>query len=92
VLKNVLKWRAFGPASVHSSTPNQVYQEKTPTKSIKSRAIKGKKKSPWRVLTGSPVFQKKKLKAKYRNNNFKEMVHNPNSSSSDKNDDTDCCK
>jgi hypothetical protein len=26
------------------------------------------------------------------NNNFKEMVHNPNSSNADKNYDSDCCK
>jgi hypothetical protein len=92
VLKNVLKWHAFSPASVHSSTPSRISQEKMPTKITKSRAIKGKEKSPWRVLTSSPVIQKKKLTAKHRKNKFKKMVHNPNSSNSNKNDDTDCCK
>jgi hypothetical protein len=59
---------------------------------IRRRAIRGKKKSPWRVLTGSPVIQEKKLKARHRKNNFKKTAHNPNSSNSDKNDDSDCCK
>jgi hypothetical protein len=44
------------------------------------------------VLTSSPFIQGKKQKAKCLKNNFKEMVHNPNSSNSDKNDDIDCCK
>jgi predicted YcjX-like family ATPase len=57
---------AFTLASVHSSTPSRVSQGKTPTKIIKSRAIKGKEKSPWRVPSSSPVVQKKKLKAKHR--------------------------
>jgi hypothetical protein len=48
----------------------------------------GKEKSPWRVPNSSPVTQKKKLKAKHRKNNSKKMVHNPNSSNSDKNHDT----
>jgi hypothetical protein len=69
VLKNVLKWYAFTAASVHSSKPIQVSQQKTPTKVIKGRATKGKEKSPWRVLTSSPVIQKMTLKAKHRNKN-----------------------
>jgi hypothetical protein len=56
------------------------------------RAIRGKEKSPWRVLNSSPVIQKKKLKDKHRKNNFKKIVHNQNSNNSDKNDDSDCCK
>jgi hypothetical protein len=88
----VLKWPAFTPTPVHSSIPSRVSQGKTPTKIIRSRAVKGKEKSPWRVLTSSPVIGKKKLNAKHRKNNFKKMVHDPNSSSSDKNYDTDCCK
>jgi hypothetical protein len=59
---------------------------------MKLGANKGKDKSPWRVFTGLPVIQKKELKAKHVKNNFKKMVHNPNSSNSDKNDDSDCCK
>jgi hypothetical protein len=92
MLKNILKWHAFTLASVCSSTSSRVSQGKTPTKTIKRMAIKGKEKSPWRVLTGSPIIQKKKIKAKHGNNNFKKMVHNPNLSNSDKNDDSDCCK
>ena len=41
------------------------------------------------VLASSPVIQKTKLKAKHMKNSFKRMVHNPNSSNSDKNDDSD---
>jgi hypothetical protein len=57
----------------------------------------GKEKSLWRVLTSSPITQKKKLKARrmknnFRKNNFKKMVHNPKARNSDKNDDNDCCK
>jgi hypothetical protein len=59
---------------------------------MKLRTLKGKEKSPWRVLTGSPVIQKRKLKAKHRKNNFEEMVHNPNSSNSDKSNESYCCK
>jgi hypothetical protein len=92
VLKNVLKWHVFTPASVHSSAPSRVSQEKTPTRIIKHRAIKVKEKSPWRVLSSSPIIGKKNLKARHRKNNFKKMVHNPNSSNSGKNDDSDCCK
>jgi hypothetical protein len=92
VLKNILKCHAFTPAFVHSSAPSQVSQGKTPTKTIKSRAIKGEEKSPWRVLSSSPVVQEKKPKARLRKKNFKKMVHNPNSSNFGKNDDTDCCK
>jgi hypothetical protein len=44
------------------------------------------------VLTSLPIIQKKKLKAKYMKNNFKKMVHNPNSINSDKNYDSDCCR
>jgi hypothetical protein len=44
------------------------------------------------VPTSSPIIHKKKLKAKCKRNNFKKIVHNPNSSNSDKNDDSDCCK
>jgi hypothetical protein len=66
---------------------SRVSQGKTPTKIIKNRTIKGEK-SPWRVPNSFPVIQKKKLKAKHGKNNFKKMVHNPNSSNSDKNDDT----
>jgi hypothetical protein len=40
------------------------------------------------VLTSLPIIQEKKLKAKHMENNFKKMVHNPNSS----NCDSDCCK
>jgi hypothetical protein len=68
------------------------FSGKMPTKIIKSRAIKRKGKSPWRVPSSSPVIQKKKLKAKHRKNNLKKMVHNPKPSNSDKNDDTNCCK
>jgi hypothetical protein len=89
VLKNVVKWHAFIPASVHSSTPIQVSQEKMPTKVIKCGAIKGKK-SPCSVLTSSPVIQKKKLKANHRKYNFKKTAHNPNSSNSDQNNDSEC--
>jgi hypothetical protein len=64
MLNNILKWHAFTPGSIHSSTTIQVSQGKTPTKIIKCKAIKGKEKSPWRVLTSSPIIQKKKLKAK----------------------------
>jgi hypothetical protein len=92
MLKNILEWHAFTPASIHSSTPSQLSQGKMPTKIIKSRAIKVKQKSPWRVSNSLPIIRKKKLKAKHRNNNFKKIVHNQNSSNSDKNDDTDCCK
>jgi hypothetical protein len=84
VLNEALKWHAFTLASVHSSTPSRVSQGETPTKIIKLRAVKGKEKSSWRVLTSSPVTQKRKLEAKHRKNNFKKMVHNPNSSNSDK--------
>jgi hypothetical protein len=44
------------------------------------------------LLVRSPIIQKKKLIANDRKNNFKKMVHNPNSSNSDKTDDSDCCK
>jgi hypothetical protein len=44
------------------------------------------------VLTSSPIIQKKKLKAKHVKNNFKKMVQNLNSSSSDNNDHSGCCK
>jgi hypothetical protein len=55
---------------------------------------------PWRVtrslhgevLTSSPVIHKMKLKAKHMKNNFKKMVHNPNSSNSDRYYDSDWCK
>jgi hypothetical protein len=57
-----LKWHAFTPASVHSPTPTQVSQRKTPTKIINRTAVKGKEKCPRRVLTGSPIIQKKTLK------------------------------
>jgi hypothetical protein len=92
VLKNVLKWHTFTPASVHPSTPTQVSQEKRPTKThgivpsikiIKLRAIRVTRSLQVEVLTSSPIIQK---------NSFKKMVHNPNSSNSDKNDDSDCCK
>jgi hypothetical protein len=63
VLKNVLKWRAFTPAFIHSSTPIQVSLGKMPTKITKGRTIKSKEKSPWSVLTSSPIIQKKKPKA-----------------------------
>jgi hypothetical protein len=43
-------------------------------------------------LTNSPIIHKKKLKAKHKKNNFKKMVHNPNSSNSDGNYDSVCCK
>jgi hypothetical protein len=92
VLNKALIWHAFTPASINSSTPTQVSHGKTPTKIIKHRAIKGKEKSPWRVLTSSHIIQKKKLKAKHGKNNFKKMVHNPNLSTSDKNHDSDCCQ
>jgi hypothetical protein len=92
VLKNVLKWHTFTHASVHSSTPSRVSEGKTPIKIFKLRSIKGKGKSPWRVLISSPIILKKKLKARHRKNNLKKMVHNPYSSNSDKNNDTDCCK
>jgi hypothetical protein len=92
MLKYLLKWHAFTPASVHSSKPSRVSEVKMPTKITKRSAIKGKEKSPWRVPTSSPIIRKKKLKAKHRKNNLKKRVHNPNSSNSDKNDDTDCCK
>jgi hypothetical protein len=58
----VLKWHAFTPASVRSSTCSRVSEEKTPIKIIQRKAIKGKEKSSWRVLTSSPVIQKKELK------------------------------
>jgi hypothetical protein len=35
VLKNLLKWHAFTPASVRRSAPNQVSQEETPAKILK---------------------------------------------------------
>jgi ribosomal silencing factor RsfS len=92
VLNNALKCHAFTPASVHSSASSQISQEKTPNKIIKRRAIEGKEKSPWRVLTSSPIMQKKKLNAKRRKYNFKKTAHSPNSSNPDKNDDSDCCK
>jgi hypothetical protein len=38
---------------------------------IKSRTIKDKEMSPWRVPNSSPIIQKKKLKAKHKKNNFK---------------------
>ena len=41
------------------------------TKTIKLRAMKGNEKSPWRVLTRSPIIQTKKLKATHTKNNFK---------------------
>jgi hypothetical protein len=62
------------------------------TKIMELRAIKGNEKYPGEVLTNSPIIQNKKLKAKYMKNNFKKMVHNPNSSNSDKNNDSDCCR
>jgi hypothetical protein len=92
MLNKALKWHAFTPASIDSSTPTQVTHGKMPTKIIKHRAIKGKEKSLWRVLTSSHIIQKKKLKAKHGKNNFKKMVHNQNSSNSDKNDYSDCCQ
>jgi nucleoside diphosphate kinase len=70
---------------------NEVFSEKKPTKIMKRRAFKGMEKSPWRFLTSSPVIQKK-LRAKHIKNNFKKMVHNTNSSNSDKYDDSDCCR
>jgi hypothetical protein len=92
VLRNKLKWHAFTPASVHSTTPSRVSQVKRPTKIIRRRAVKGKNKSPWKVSNSSPTIQKKKLKAKRRKHNFKKMVHNPNSNNADKNDEADCCE
>jgi hypothetical protein len=44
------------------------------------------------VLTSSPIIQKNKLKAKHMKNNFKKIVHNPNSSNSDKNNESEFCK
>jgi hypothetical protein len=44
------------------------------------------------VLTRSPVIQRDKLKAKSTKNDFKKIVQNTNSSDSDKNGDSDCCK
>jgi hypothetical protein len=43
---------------------------------MKHGAIKGKDKFPWRVLTSSPIIQKKKVKAKHRNNNFEKIFAN----------------
>jgi hypothetical protein len=90
VLKNVLKRHALCIRPFPNTC--RVSMEKTPTTTIKRRAIKGNEKSPRRVLTSSPVTQKTKLKAKHRKNNFKKMVQSPNSSNSDKNDARDCCK
>jgi len=45
-----------------------------------------------KVLTSSPIIQRKKQAAKCAKNNFKEMIHNPNSISADKNDDSDRCR
>lgn len=47
-------------------------------------------KSP--VLTSSPNIQGKKQDAKAMKHNFKEMVDKQNSSNSEKNDSSDCCK
>jgi hypothetical protein len=44
------------------------------------------------VVSSSPVIQNKKLKTLHMKDNVKKMVHNPNFSSSDKNDDSDCCE
>jgi hypothetical protein len=68
MFRNILKWRAFTPASLHSLTPSRLSQGKTPTKIIKGRAIKRKEKSPWRIPNCSPIVQKEKLKAKNRKN------------------------
>jgi hypothetical protein len=102
VLKNVLKWHDFTPASVHPSTPIQVSQEETPTKTFmelspppklsNSGSSRVTRSLHREVLTSSPIIYKKKLKAKHMKNNFKKMVHNPNSSNSDKNDGSGCCK
>jgi hypothetical protein len=59
---------------------------------IKRTAIKGEVTSTRTVLTGSAVSQKKTLKASRGKNNFKRTVRNPDSSNSDKNDDSDCCE
>jgi hypothetical protein len=101
LLNYVLKWYAFTPASVHPSTHIQVSQEETSIKSFTALSPPPKlsNSGPSRVtrglhgvvLTNSPVIQKK-LKAKHMKNNFKKMVHNPNSRNSDKNGDSDCCK
>jgi hypothetical protein len=89
-LNNVLQWHAFTPASVRLSI--RFLRNKGQPKLSKLRAIKGKENFPWR---GSPKFAshpKVEKKVKCMNNNFKEMVHNPNSSNADKNYDSDCCK
>jgi hypothetical protein len=77
MLKDVLKPHAFALASIHSSTPFQVSQEKTPTKIIKRMTIKRKKKSPWTVLTSSPIIQKRKLKPDV-GRIIQKTVHSPN--------------
>jgi hypothetical protein len=89
------------PPSVHPKTPIQVFQEETATESLMEFPPPPKLSNsvPSRVtrsihgvdVTSSPVIQKNKLKVRHMKNNFKKMVHNPNSSNSDKNDDSDCC-
>jgi hypothetical protein len=74
----------------HSTHPG--FSGKNANQNYQTHGHQGKQKSRWRVLTGSPETQQKKLKAKYRKNNFKKMVRSPNSSNSDKNDESGCCK
>lgn len=69
VLKNLLRWHDFTPASVHPSANFHDFQEETPTefrrnfpslKITKLRAIKVKEKSPWAFLTSSSIIQRKR--------------------------------
>jgi hypothetical protein len=64
----------------------------SPPKLSNSRPSRVKGSLHGEVHTSSPIIQKKKLKAKRMKNNFKQMFDKPNSSNSDKNDDSDCCE
>jgi hypothetical protein len=102
VLKNPLKWHALTPTSELPSTHTKVSQEETRTKTLMelsppptllnsgpsrvTRSLRGE------VFTSSPIIRNMKQKAKRMNNNFKETGHDPNSSNSNKNHDSDCCR
>ena len=93
VLKKVLKWHALTPTSDLTSTHIKVSQGKKPNKTLMelsppptlsnsgpsrvTRSLRGE------VYTSSPFSQKKKQEAKRMKSNFKELVHEPNSSNSD---------
>jgi hypothetical protein len=92
MLKERIKMARLHSCICRFPNTQQGFSGKTPNQNYQTQGHQGSGAVSMERCHRLASQPEEEIKAKHRKSNFKKMVHNPNSSNSDKNEDSDCCK